>query len=165
MALLKLKRETYKPNLDCNVTVKAPQNYGIIAYVKRIKLRKYYSYEDSLEVISDNNMTSLKWFGNNEELTPKVSLISSANNGEIYFIFKSHILIQTLFSKGFKIVLTTFTRMTSQANQSHHSFDSSIIVSNNGVCGKNSSLGFNCNNRLCVDSILGNYDLHHRSNY
>ncbi|CAG2100183.1 unnamed protein product [Medioppia subpectinata] len=72
VALFKLKRETYKPNLDCEVTVRAPPNYGLIAYVKRIKLRKFYAYEDSLEVISDNNNTSYKWLGNNEEMHPKM---------------------------------------------------------------------------------------------
>ena len=92
------------------MTIKAPHNYGISAYVKRIKMRKLYSYEDSLEVISDNNMTSFKWFGNNEEVMPKVSLVSSANNGEIYVLFKSNNFAFSLHNKGFKIVLTTFTR-------------------------------------------------------
>ena len=112
VALLKLKRETYKPNLDCNVTIRAPNSYGIIAYVSKIKLRKLRSLEDSLEVISDNNMTSLKWFGNNEEMTPKINLISTANRGEIYVLFKSENFVLSLSSKGFKIVLTTFTRKT-----------------------------------------------------
>ena len=110
VALLKLKRETYKPNLDCNVTIKAPLNHGIIAYVKRLKLRRFRSTKDSLEVISDNNLTSLKWLGNNEEILPKKSLISNSVRGEIYVVFRSENFILSLSSKGFKIVLTTYTR-------------------------------------------------------
>lgn len=110
VALLKLKRETYKPNLDCNVTIKAPINYGIIAFVKKIKLRKFRSFEDSLEVISDNNMTSIKWFGNNEEITPKINFISNPSKGEIDILFHSENFFLSLSDKGFKIILTVYTR-------------------------------------------------------
>ncbi|XP_054164829.1 neuropilin and tolloid-like protein 1 [Oppia nitens] len=136
-ALFKLKRETYKPNMDCNVTIKAPPNYGVIAYVKRVKLRKLYSLEDSLEVISDYNMTSYQWLGTNEELLPKVNVVSSASKGEIYVIFRSENFALSLYSKGFKIILTLFT-----------------LVNSNGICGHNSSLRFNCNNKICIDNML-----------
>jgi hypothetical protein len=111
VALLKLKRETYKPNLDCKVTVKAPLNYGIIAYISRVKLRKSYPFEDILQVSSDNN-SSLLWSGNNEEITPKVSIISNPSKGEINVVFKSQNFVLSLSSKGFKIVLTIYTRMS-----------------------------------------------------
>jgi hypothetical protein len=111
VALLKLKRETYRPNLDCKVTVKAPINYGIIAHIIKVKLRKSYLSEDILQVSSDNN-SSLLWSGNNEEITPEVSIISNPNKGEINVVFKSQNFNLALADKGFKIVLTIYTRMS-----------------------------------------------------
>lgn len=111
MALLKLKRETYQKNLNCNITIKAPLNYGIIAYIKKVKLRKSHNFEDFLQVTADKDANnSLSWLGTNEELLPKNNIASNPSKGEINVFFKSQNFTISLPSKGFKIIFTVFTR-------------------------------------------------------
>ncbi len=108
--MLKLKRETYKPNLDCSVRIQAPRNYGIIAMVKKIKLREYNSMEDILQMSADrDNTTTMTWFGTNEEISPHVTLISKPNLGGINVRFKAGNFDISLPNKGFRIILTTYT--------------------------------------------------------
>lgn len=110
VALLKLKRETYKSNLDCYITVQAPENCGIIAFVKKVKLRKSNISHDILEISADDkNATMIKWYGTNQEIFPKVNIITKSNSGFINVKFRTGDFVVSLPNKGFKIVLTTFT--------------------------------------------------------
>lgn len=111
--MLKLKRESYKPNLNCSLIVKAGPNYGLVAFIHKVKLRRYYSSEDVLKVIADNNRnTSLVWHGTNQEVSPKLSLFSSDDKGSIKISFASGNFKLMLSSKGLRIIFTIYQGKT-----------------------------------------------------
>lgn len=144
--LIKLKREAYRSGMDCTITVRAPPNYGLMAFITKLKLRRISATKaDRLEFLSPTaagsssgqNLTLLRMHGLNQEVMPRKTILTGfvANQLDIHFV--SEVSSKTLAGKGFKVVVNLYSN-----------------VLKNNECESNLGLDFNCGNDICVDSFL-----------
>ncbi|KAI2806990.1 hypothetical protein BLOT_008952 [Blomia tropicalis] len=134
--LLKLKRETYRPGMNCKITFQAPPNYGLMAFITKIKLRRIsHNRADKLEFIS-HNITLLKMHGVNQEVVPRKTILTGLDRNVLDIHFMSEQSQLTLAGKGFKIVVNLYTN-----------------VMPNNECNGTLPIDFNCGN-ICIDSLL-----------
>lgn len=108
--LIKLKREMYRGSMDCTITVKAPPNYGLMAFITKLKLRRITaSRADKLEFLSPGNLTLLRMHGLNQEVMPRKTILTgmTANTIDVHFVSDSS--SKTLAGKGFKVVVNLYS--------------------------------------------------------
>lgn len=106
---IRLKREFYQPAMNCTVKVLAPPNYGLMALITKIKMRRFgHGVSDSLDFSSQSH-TLLKLFGMNEEIIPKKTILTKIDESQLNINFVSVHNYFSLPGKGFKIVVNLYT--------------------------------------------------------
>ena len=107
--LIKLKRETYRANMNCTISVRAPPNYGLMAFITKLKLRRISTNRaDKLEFTS-TNVTLLRMHGLNQEVIPRKTILTGADNNQLDVHFASENSNKVLAGKGFKIVVNLYS--------------------------------------------------------
>ena len=107
--LIKLKRETYVPNMNCTLSLRAPPNYGLMAFITKLKLRRITSHQmDKLE-FSSNNQTLLRMHGLNQEVVPRKTILTGMATNQLDIHFMSENVHKSLAGKGFKIIVNLYT--------------------------------------------------------
>lgn len=160
--LIKLKRETYRGNLNCTLTFQAPPHYGLMAFITKLKLRRISaSRADTLEFIS-RNVTLLRMHGTNQEVVPRKTILTGVESNQLEVHFASENSHKMLAGKGFKIIINLYSstwhrerssEATGRAN-ANVSFPQTDVMTNE-QCDESLKLDYNCGNDICIDSILG----------
>jgi len=111
--LIKLKRETYKANMNCTISLQAPPNYGLMAFITKLKLRRINANRaDKLEFTS-HNLTLLRMHGLNQEVVPRKTILTGLSTNQLDVHFESDSSQKSLAGKGFKIIINLYTSMLS----------------------------------------------------
>lgn len=134
--LIKLKRETYKANMDCTISLRAPPNYGLMAFITKLKLRRFNAQQADMLEFTSNNLTLLRMHGLNQEVVPRKTILTGLSTNQLDVHFLSDNTHRSLAGKGFKIVINLYTN-----------------VAGSGCDGK-LGLDFNCGNDICIHSFL-----------
>nr|XP_046914288.1 uncharacterized protein LOC124495019 [Dermatophagoides farinae] len=132
--MIKLKRELYKPNMNCSIHLMVPPSYGLMAFVTKLKMRRFHQKADYIEFIT-NGHSLIRFHGINQEMVPKKTILTSSDMMTIRFVSEPQ--YYTLPGKGFKIVVNLFA----PTNQ-------------NDECDESNGLTMNCQNKFCIDSLL-----------
>ncbi|KAH9412363.1 Suppressor of tumorigenicity 14 protein [Dermatophagoides pteronyssinus] len=132
--IIKLKRESYKPNMNCSIHLNVPSPYGLMAFITKLKMRRLQSKADYIEFIT-NGHSLIRFHGINQEMVPKKTILTSSETMTIRFVSEPQ--YYSLPGKGFKIVVNLFAP-TNEKNE----------------CDENIGLTMNCQNKFCIDSIL-----------
>lgn len=105
--MIKLRREFYKPNMNCTLIVKAPPGYGLTLFFTKFKLRRQNNKKvDRLEIINKQDGTVLaRYFGHNQDELPKRHVVANQNVLLINFLSDHFAFSTSLVGKGFKMVV------------------------------------------------------------
>ncbi|UXI18942.1 dehydrodolichyl diphosphate synthase-like [Sarcoptes scabiei] len=134
--MIKLKRESYRPRMNCTIRLTTMPGFGLMAFVTKLKLRRYNSLSDYIEFVS-NNQSLIKFLGNNQEIVPKKTILTnSVQNVMMIIRFVSDSFHYSLQGKGFKIVVNLYSPIINQE------------------CDKELGLNLNCQNKFCIDDLL-----------
>lgn len=107
--MIKLKRESYKPDMNCTLYLKVPPGYGLLAFVVKLKMRRSANKADFIEFYS-NTHSLIRFHGNNEEMEPTKTIITGIENDLMVIRFVSESIHHSLPGKGFKIIANLYTR-------------------------------------------------------
>lgn len=155
--IIKLKRESYKPNMNCSIHLNVPSPYGLMAFITKLKMRRLQSKADYIEFIT-NGHSLIRFHGINQEMVPKKTILTSSETMTIRFVSEPQ--YYSLPGKGFKIVVNLFARkfFSIYSFISYFfkiEFQNPIATNEKNECDENIGLTMNCQNKFCIDSILG----------
>ncbi|OTF70468.1 hypothetical protein BLA29_011485, partial [Euroglyphus maynei] len=103
--MIKLKRESYKPNMNCTINLSVPTSYGLMAFITKLKLRRFHSKADYIEFLT-NGHSLIRFHGINQEMVPKKTILTSSDIMTIRFVSEPQ--YYSLPGKGFKIIVNLF---------------------------------------------------------
>lgn len=156
--MIKLKRELYKPNMNCSIHLMVPPSYGLMAFVTKLKMRRFHQKADYIEFIT-NGHSLIRFHGINQEMVPKKTILTSSDMMTIRFVSEPQ--YYTLPGKGFKIVVNLFARKLIIFLNRFVKIIFSIFflfftaTNQNDECDESNGLTMNCQNKFCIDSLLG----------